>query len=100
MACGCPAQARMQWKRGDLNMRRILIPALLLSVFTSSAVSQKQPVPFFVAYEKGKAYLIVAEVPGGTHGFKVYRKGAGDFELLTPGPVVAEKDPMMFRTLV
>ncbi len=81
-------------------MRRTLLTALVLLVIAWDAASQKRPLPFLIAYEKEKAYLIVAEVPRGTYGFTVYRKSGDDFELLTPEPVVTEKDPSMFRTLV
>ncbi|MEK9136080.1 MAG: hypothetical protein AAB393_03070, partial [Bacteroidota bacterium] len=81
-------------------MNRLLSLSLILVFCVWSLYGQKRPLPFFVAYEKGKAYVLLVDVPTKMKGFNVYRKAEGEFQLLNEEPVEPEKDPSAFRDVL
>ena len=69
----------------------------------SSVFAQERTLPaFFALSTKERVYIILGEVPEGTEGFYLYRKGPKDKEFvrLTKEPIKPTRDPILFRSMI
>lgn len=78
----------------------IMLIIIFGNTFTVFAQQERQPPPGFFLTEEDKVYILLGKIPEATEGFKVYKKIDKDWQLLTPEPIKAIRDPLIFRNTI
>ena len=74
-------------------MRRLLF--LISFILIAEVVSAQKAPLVYVLPAVDKAVIVLGDTPANTQGFQVYRKSRGqrEYQLMTPDPIAASKDP-------